>query len=369
MGGMGGMQGGMGQPGMGQPGMGQPGMGQPGMGQPGMGQPGMGQPGMGGMGYNPMQVPMQQYTPQPQFQYQQPYNRQAPYAIPPGTPPEAAGRMLEASNVFRTFDHDMSGTLKKKEFRNVMAGLGYPLAEQQAEQLFHTVDRDQSGKLDEREFVDWWLYYKPQLPAPQPMRIPFPPQYARPAYNYPGAMAPGQPFMTPMGIDPQTTELLQQASRMFRVYDADMSGKLKKKEFRFALRGFGYYIAEEDANRLLSLVDKDQSGKLDEREFCEFWATYRPMLPKPGIDCYGPGVGGAPGVQPGMGQPGQYGQPGMGQPGQYGQPGMGQPGQYGQPGMGQPGMGQPGMGGQPQYGQPGMGGQYGQPGMGAPGMM
>lgn len=262
------------------------------------------------MSYQPMQVPIQPYAPQQQYSYAQPYNRGQPYQIPPGTPPDQSGRMMEASNAFRAFDNDHSGTLKKKEFRNVLASLGYPMDEQQAENLFHTVDSDRSGKLDEREFVQWWVYYKAQLPAPQCMQVPIPQQFQRQAFNYGQPYNRGMPFQPPMGLDPQAQQRFTEASTMFRQYDQDNSGQLKKKEFRFALRGFGYYISEDDANRLFATVDKDATGKLDEREFCEFWVFYRQQLPAPGMGSF----------QQQPGQLGGMGQPGMG--GQMGAPGM-----------------------------------------------
>jgi hypothetical protein len=174
-----------GQPYPGQPGMpgaypqpGQPGAypqpGQPGYvqqttitttSQPGMPgyppQPGYPQPGMpGGIpgampGYPPQPGAMVSIPGQwarPTFQYNLPYSRQEIFVVPYGIDPVQSQRMTRASQIFRTFDRNFSGTLSFKEWKKAMKALGYYMNKFDKERLFFMIDSNRSGQIDEREF-------------------------------------------------------------------------------------------------------------------------------------------------------------------------------------------------------------------------
>jgi len=89
------------------------------------------------------------------------YDRYSPFVVPYGVPSHIAQRMIEASNIFRTFDINYSGLLDKHEFFRAMWSLGYYMTEHQAKNLFYMIDRDGSGRINEREFCEYWISTHP----------------------------------------------------------------------------------------------------------------------------------------------------------------------------------------------------------------
>jgi len=89
--------------------------------------------------------------------YAVPYSRQQAFVAPVGLPPHLVAKMMQASEIFRTFDTDYSGRLSKKEWKRAMWALGYYMSKHDAKQLFYRIDRDGSGKVDEREFCEFWI--------------------------------------------------------------------------------------------------------------------------------------------------------------------------------------------------------------------
>jgi Ca2+-binding EF-hand superfamily protein len=72
-----------------------------------------------------------------------------------GLDPMIAHKMKKASQVFRIYDKDMSGSLNYKEWKKAMKALGYLLPKGQKQQLFYMIDKDRSGQIDEREFCKY----------------------------------------------------------------------------------------------------------------------------------------------------------------------------------------------------------------------
>eukprot|EP00029_Vermamoeba_vermiformis_P002624 TRINITY_DN12_c0_g1_i2.p1 TRINITY_DN12_c0_g1~~TRINITY_DN12_c0_g1_i2.p1 ORF type:complete len:232 (+),score=47.56 TRINITY_DN12_c0_g1_i2:85-696(+) len=135
--------------------------------QPGMpgaypGQPGMpgampGYPQQPGMPGAMVSIPGQ--WARPQFQYNMPYSRQEVFIIPYGIDPVQSQRMTRASQIFRTFDRNFSGTLSFKEWKKAMKALGYYMNKYDKERLFFMIDSNRSGQIDEREFCEYWALY------------------------------------------------------------------------------------------------------------------------------------------------------------------------------------------------------------------
>eukprot|EP00029_Vermamoeba_vermiformis_P002623 TRINITY_DN12_c0_g1_i1.p1 TRINITY_DN12_c0_g1~~TRINITY_DN12_c0_g1_i1.p1 ORF type:complete len:209 (+),score=44.97 TRINITY_DN12_c0_g1_i1:85-627(+) len=95
----------------------------------------------------------------PQFQYNMPYSRQEVFIIPYGIDPVQSQRMTRASQIFRTFDRNFSGTLSFKEWKKAMKALGYYMNKYDKERLFFMIDSNRSGQIDEREFCEYWALY------------------------------------------------------------------------------------------------------------------------------------------------------------------------------------------------------------------
>jgi len=65
--------------------------------------------------------------------------------------------MIQASFIFREFDHNHTGSLSHKEWKQAMKRLGYNFDKGEAKRVFRMVDRDGSGSISEREFAEFWV--------------------------------------------------------------------------------------------------------------------------------------------------------------------------------------------------------------------
>ena len=63
------------------------------------------------------------------------------------------GKLCQAVAIFKTFDTDDSDTLDKKQFKNLIAGIGY--ANVDSEKLFNELNSHHNGKLSFVEFMKW----------------------------------------------------------------------------------------------------------------------------------------------------------------------------------------------------------------------
>jgi len=117
-----------------------------------------------------------------------------------------------------------------------------------------------------------------------------------------------QPYVPPVGVDPQTAQWYNQASAAFRTHDQDMNGTLSFPEFEMAMRSLGFpFQNPQHAMQVFQTADLDKSGTIGEREFCEFFVyTRRTPAPAPvmnvGVPAVGMGVG-VPAVGMGVGVP------------------------------------------------------------------
>lgn len=101
------------------------------------------------------------YAP-PRLVYQQTYSPMMSFCLPVGLNPLQQQRMMQASQIFRTFDRNRNGRMNKKEFRECMKALGvYLSCKKEYKRLFYMVDRDGSGNISEREFCEYWMSTSP----------------------------------------------------------------------------------------------------------------------------------------------------------------------------------------------------------------
>jgi hypothetical protein len=140
-------------PGYGAPPPGYGGYGAPGYGAPPPGYGGYGAPGYGAPGYGYMHP--QSYT-RAQYTYNTAYNPLQGYSVPVGVSPVVAQKMMTASNAFRYFDKDHTGTLNQSEWAQCMSYLGINIPESEMNRLYYMIDSDRSGTINEREFCEWF---------------------------------------------------------------------------------------------------------------------------------------------------------------------------------------------------------------------
>jgi len=119
--------------------------------------------------------------------------------------------------------------------------------------------------------------YPPQQGYPQPT----PPQggyilpltYIPQSYTYSTSYSPTAQFVVPTGLDPRLQAKMMQASQIFRLFDKDHSGSLKKKEWKKGMKHLGYHFQKGEGKRVFKMIDRDGSHRISEREFCEFFLT------------------------------------------------------------------------------------------------
>jgi len=124
-----------------------------------MGMPPMmgGQMGMGGGGFSSFTMPT--VWSRTSFNYNNmPYDRRMPFMAPFGVSPAIAQLFMYASQIFRQFDMNFSGSLDPMEFRQAIWALGWQLPEFEVQRLWFVADSDRSGRISEREFCEFWVY-------------------------------------------------------------------------------------------------------------------------------------------------------------------------------------------------------------------
>jgi len=121
---------------------------------PGYGAPPPGYGGYGYGGYGQVMHP-QSYT-RTQYTYNTAYSANQAYTVPVGIPPHIAQKMMTASNAFRYFDKDHTGTLNQNEWAQCMSYLGINIPPTEMNRLYYMIDSDRSGTINEREFCEWF---------------------------------------------------------------------------------------------------------------------------------------------------------------------------------------------------------------------
>ncbi|ORX58365.1 hypothetical protein BCR36DRAFT_579994 [Piromyces finnis] len=120
----------------------------------GYGAPGYPPQGYGGYGYGQVMHP-QSYT-RMHYDYGSAYNPNQGYMVPIGVSQVIAQKMMTASNAFRYFDKDHTGTLNQNEWAQCMSYLGINIPENEMNRLYYMIDSDRSGTINEREFCEWF---------------------------------------------------------------------------------------------------------------------------------------------------------------------------------------------------------------------
>jgi len=86
------------------------------------------------------------------------YSRHSPFMVPLGVSSNIAPLFMQASQIFRTFDTNFSGSLDMMEFHRAISALGWMLPFHEVQRLFMVADSDRSGRINEREFCEFWVY-------------------------------------------------------------------------------------------------------------------------------------------------------------------------------------------------------------------
>jgi len=94
------------------------------------------------------------------------------FVVPFGVDPATGALFVQASQIFRQFDIDWSGTLDMYEWKRAMFAMGYYMTDYDAQVLFMMIDTDRSGRIGEREFCEYWVYSRRFSAPPMPMAMP-----------------------------------------------------------------------------------------------------------------------------------------------------------------------------------------------------
>ena len=92
------------------------------------------------------------------YSYPSFYDRRMDFMMPIGVDPATAALFMQASQIFRQFDLNWSGTLDIYEWKRAMFALGYYMSDFDADRLFWMIDTDRSGQISEREFCEYWAF-------------------------------------------------------------------------------------------------------------------------------------------------------------------------------------------------------------------
>jgi len=63
---------------------------------------------------------------------------------------------FDLSRLFDAYDVDGSGRISEVELKQVSAGLGHVLSDEQVKDCLATCDTDGDGYVSKEEFIDWW---------------------------------------------------------------------------------------------------------------------------------------------------------------------------------------------------------------------
>ncbi len=138
----------------------------------------------------------------------------------------------EIRDIFKLYDLNNSGTIKKEELSKFLFSIGKPFEEKELIELFKVVDRDHNGTISSDELI---FYLKTKV------------------YYIPRS---------------EVDEIID----CFKVFDSDNDMKITKKELENILRKFDVkQISQADIDLFFDLCDKDHNGEISYAEFVNMW--------------------------------------------------------------------------------------------------
>lgn len=171
--------------------------------------------------------------------------KQAPTATSTGTGfmlPTVTSGVDELREVFKVFDADGDGKITKSELGCVLRSLGDNLSEEELALMVQAADQDGDGCIDLEEFI---------------------------SLNTVDA-ADATAIAACEGIFPATDDLRD----AFRIFDADMDGKISAQELHKVLTSLGdAECTIDDCCQMIRGVDKDGDGFVDFQDFRRMMTT------------------------------------------------------------------------------------------------
>jgi len=156
--------------------------------------------------------------------------------------PTATSGMDELREVFKVFDADGDGKITKSELGCVLRSLGDDLSEEELALMVQAADKDGDGCIDLQEFI---------------------------SLNTVDA-ADATAIAACEGIFPATDDLKD----AFRIFDADMDGKISAQELHKVLTSLGdAECTIDDCRQMIRGVDKDGDGFVDFQDFRRMMTT------------------------------------------------------------------------------------------------
>lgn len=156
--------------------------------------------------------------------------------------PTATSGVDELREVFKVFDADGDGKITKSELGCVLRSLGDDLSEEELALMVEAADKDGDGCIDLQEFISLNTF----------------------------DAADGTAIAACEGIFPATDDLKD----AFRIFDADMDGKISAQELHKVLTSLGdAECTIDDCRQMIRGVDKDGDGFVDFQDFRRMMTT------------------------------------------------------------------------------------------------
>uniref|UniRef100_A0A061SBG2 Radial spoke protein 7 n=1 Tax=Tetraselmis sp. GSL018 TaxID=582737 RepID=A0A061SBG2_9CHLO len=172
---------------------------------------------------------------------------------------ELSGAELEqlVFNLFVNADLDQSGTLDRKEFRNVLSSTELGLSKKQIKKIMSELDEDHDGRLSYNEFLPFMVELLQTVFAKHEVE-------ATRLEEEEEARQEVEEFLL-HGMPRQQLEAMMM--NIFQRADADGSGKLNRTEFRDCLKAAELGLTRKEINAILTEVDEDHDGQVSYSEF------------------------------------------------------------------------------------------------------
>eukprot|EP00293_Proteomonas_sulcata_P014763 CAMPEP_0184288178 /NCGR_PEP_ID=MMETSP1049-20130417/674_1 /TAXON_ID=77928 /ORGANISM="Proteomonas sulcata, Strain CCMP704" /LENGTH=702 /DNA_ID=CAMNT_0026594413 /DNA_START=43 /DNA_END=2147 /DNA_ORIENTATION=- len=145
----------------------------------------------------------------------------------------------DLEEIFNMFDEDGGGEITLDELSRMMEGLGRKVEEDKLRAMMADVDEDGTGSIDLEE------------------------------------------FLMIMAKDKANEDPLEEARKIFNMFDKDGGGTIDAQELGAALRAMGQVVNDDDVAKMLQDADDDGTGEIDFEEFCTLMGLGGAAPPKP----------------------------------------------------------------------------------------
>ena len=160
---------------------------------------------------------------------------------------ESAHDAKSLKRLFLEFDEDQNGTISTNEFQKIFKKLGLPVNKSEVRKLMKKIDRDHDGLVDYGDFLSALNTNTAGSGAKSTRKL------TEEMHRF-----LGRHTMTERSI-----------KNMFKIADANGSGKLNRKEFARVIKSMGLRPRDNQVEEMLNMLDQDGDGLISYGEFID----------------------------------------------------------------------------------------------------